>query len=313
MTIKKLTIIVLIIVFCIFYRCIPIGNEESKKSQALAQGNTLYRNGIYGWPISLIHAQKVISSVNVTNLEPIGVIDTGIDFSNPYLSQSQYTFDKRQKSFTQSHGTMVAGILSATGNGQSTPRGVIPKVKLVNIQVGSSQSITINDLVKGIQKAESMHLKVVNISLGTKDNSSLLRNAVEKAIKHGMCIVAASGDDGGSQLDYPAAYPGVIAVGAVNDNGFLIKNTNYNSSSTVTAPGYAILTTIPGNSSSDVSWFTGSSAATPIVSALCDILVSRNPSLTPAQVKNIVYKTSQSGGGENVVNFQKAYISSRTY
>lgn len=284
-------------------------------SQARAQRRTLhiYQNGLNGWPLSILNARGVNGSIHQYKFR-IGVIDTGITSHNYYLHAApvmRFSTNRAQSS-GQIHGTEVAGLLVADGNGYSTPRGMVPGADLISIQVSNDSGTNVSSLVEGIKLALKLHLKVINISLGTRYNSPLFKETIETAIRKGVTIVAAAGNHSSSQLDYPAAYPGVIAVADVNDNGVLSDHSNYLSGRTIAAPGTNILTTVPRapSTTTGVTWFSGTSAATPIVTGICEHLLQGDPTLSSEQLQTILLKSqrfiTRAHDAVPVVNYVKA-------
>lgn len=137
-----------------------------------------------------------------------------------------------------SHGTAVASIIS--GNHSSTP-GVAPASDILSIRVtngnGASDTFT---LAQGIIAAVDGGAQVINISMGSPSSSSVLANAVAYAQDQGAVIVASAGNEGIDTLSYPAAYPGVISVGAIEANGEHLDFSNQGDNLTITAPGYEV-------------------------------------------------------------------------
>lgn len=261
---------------------------NSSASQSVSKSR-IYRNGLYGWPLQMIHYPT--TNTLQRSKWAIGVIDTRIDFNNKYLRNPHTTFVMGLPHRSTLHGTMVAGILSANGNGISSPRGMLPGVKLVNIAISSRRGTSISSLIAAIHLAIHLHLRVVNISLGTHINSRTLHNVVNEALHDGMCIIAAAGNNSSKHDDYPAAYSGVIAVAAVNDRGRLAANSNYEPKMTIGAPGLDLLTT--SSSKNSVTWFSGSSAATPIVTSVCVSLLNKYPQLKPYELQRILLESAQ--------------------
>ena len=162
---------------------------------------------------------------------PIAIVDTGADTSHPELS-SRITYGESVLSGTvtpglsavtdtDGHGTNVAGIAAASGNNNLGFAGVAYNVPLMIFRVfpntgcpssgctalGSDVGIAINDAV-------SHGAKVISLSLGASTPDTGEENAVAAAISAGVVVVAASGNETHTSLDYPARDSGVIAVGA---------------------------------------------------------------------------------------------------
>jgi serine protease len=137
-----------------------------------------------------------------------------------------------------SHGTHIAGtIAETTGNGLGTA-GVAPGAAIMPIRVlAPDGSGTGADIAKGLRFAADHGANIANLSLGGSAGSDELADAVNYAISKGVTVVVSSGDDGFSQLRFPAAYPGVIAVGAVRYDNTRAQYSNFGPRLDLVAPG----------------------------------------------------------------------------
>lgn len=109
------------------------------------------------------------------------------------------------------------------------------------------------------------------MSLGSSSGTTILHEAIQDAAAAGIIIVAAAGNDYGAPVGYPAAYPEVIAVSAVDSSNNLASYSNIGPEIDFTAPGVDILSTVKGGSYSS---FNGTSMATPHVSGDAALLIS---------------------------------------
>jgi subtilisin family serine protease len=273
------------------------------------------------WALTAIEAEKAWDTVNnltygaVPPVEPtpivVAVIDSGVDHSHPDLTGRllpgfNTITGANESDYTDStgHGTHVAGVIAAVSNnelGVSGAAGVFP-VKLLPIKAfdESSQGTTF-DIANAIKRASEWvgpngeKVKVMNLSFGFRDwqygeNFSLV-NAIMNAQSQGIVIVAAAGDDGipieggndGPPAFYPAHFGGVISVGAVDEN-FEIRG-NSNPGATIVAPGGNIQSTLPNGTYGTDS---GTSVATPFVSASVALQLMVNPQLTTEQIKHSI-------------------------
>jgi subtilisin family serine protease len=112
------------------------------------------------------------------------------------------------------HGTVVAGIAAAAGNNELGLAGVAWNARILPVKVLDCTSVgRISTAATGIRYAADRGAHVINISLGTPQDSPVLREAVEYAQRAGALIVSSAGNVPGV-VTFPGAYPGVIAVGA---------------------------------------------------------------------------------------------------
>jgi len=122
------------------------------------------------------------------------------------------------------HGTHVAGVIGARLNGSGIVV-VAPRVQLYTVKVANSTGAYDSDVAKGIIEAvegpdgipgTSDDADVISISMGFYETTITLYNAIKYAYTNGVVLIAAAGNNGTSQPDYPAHYPEVIAMGAVS-------------------------------------------------------------------------------------------------
>ena len=149
------------------------------------------------------------------------------------------------------HGTLMAGVISAVeGNGFGIV-GLAPDAELISIPVctpagAAGGSCTIFDLLQGLDLAWEVEADLVNLSLSGPANA-LLERGVMRLEALGVVVVAAAGNEGVDEERYPAAYPSVIGVGAVDREGRLFEASNRGDWVELLAPGVEILSTVPGN------------------------------------------------------------------
>lgn len=181
------------------------------------------------------------------------------------------------------HGTAVLGLIASTN--EFAP-GIAPGSDLLAVRVldadGHGNTFTLAD---GIVRAVDAGADVINLSLGAYGDSDLLRSAVLYAESKGVLLVAASGNDGAGLLTYPAAYPTVLGVGAIDANGNLAPFSNYGESLDLVAPGFGV--NALWEEGSYVS-FNGTSASAPLVAGMAARILESNPNQSPADVRALL-------------------------
>ena len=144
-------------------------------------------------------------------------------------------------------------------------RGVAPEASLFAAKVLDKRGSGYNsDVADGIQSCVDNGAHVISMSLGSSVGSSLIETAVQNAAAAGVILVAASGNDAGA-VSFPAAYPEVLAVSAVDSGGLLAYFSNTGPEVDYTAPGVSVYSTYKGDSYATLS---GTSMATPHVSGV---------------------------------------------
>ena len=189
------------------------------------------------------------------------------------------------------HGTAVASIIS--GDHVLTP-GIAPASDILSIRVtdanGSSDSFT---LAQGILAAVDGGADIINISMGSYVDSSVVYQAVQYAQQKGVVIVASPGNAGLETVAYPAAYEGVIAVGAIEASGEHLNFSNTGESLDIAAPGYQINAAWEGE---QLTSFSGTSASAPFISGAIAATISANPYLTAQQAADLVLDLTNDAG-----------------
>ncbi len=227
----------------------------------------------------------------------VAVIDTGIDRKHPDLKNTLLpgynTVDPLSQPVVDSHGTHVAGIIAANKDNGIGGYGIAPNAKVLPIDVFDGMYASDYSIAQGILYAVEHGAKVINMSLGGAFPSPLIEEAVNKAIEKGVVIVAAAGNDGADYVNYPAAYEGVISVGAVDKNAKLTYYSTYGASVDIVAPGDKVYSTVYDYSKhSSFTKMSGTSMASPVVAGAAALLLSKYPHLTPTQVEYILEQTA---------------------
>ncbi len=191
------------------------------------------------------------------------------------------------------HGTAVASLIAS--NDPSAP-GIAPAAEIISIRVGDESGKADSfALAAGILAAIDAGAQIINCSMGTVENNPLIEDAVLYAHEKNVLIVAASGNSEQSDACFPAAYPTVISVGAVDANGEHLDFSNYGTYLSLTAPGYNINAAWPGNQYARIS---GTSASAPIVTGAIAATMSsgRGVTMSASQAAEIVMKYSNEAG-----------------
>lgn len=207
----------------------------------------------------------------------VAVIDTGVDLTHADLIDNLLP----GKNFINpglppkddcGHGSHVTGIICALNNNLGVV-GVAPKTKVIPVKVldkkGNGNLIHV---AEGIRWAANQNIDFITMSLGSPKEMKIIQDAIKFANSKGVVTFCAAGNAGNErQIFYPAAYPEVIGIGAIDENFNLASFSCTGPDLDFLAPGVSILSTVPEN------WYavlSGTSQATPFVVGLCCLLLS---------------------------------------
>ncbi len=230
----------------------------------------------------------------------VAVVDSGVDFS-PQLAGRVSAIDLTGQGPRDcvGHGTAVASLIAATdARARGIPfYGVAPAARILSVKVNTGETGFSRLLAQGIRDAATAGAQVINVSVQTAVSSPALRAAVAFALRRDAVVVAAAGNDNpgsGTGPYYPAAYPGVLSVGAVDQSGTLTTYTDRKTTVSVTAPGSNIASAWPGgyNPASQ-----GTSFAAAFVSGVAALVRAAYPRLTAAQVVRRIEATADGPAG----------------
>jgi subtilisin family serine protease len=219
----------------------------------------------------------------------IAVLDSGIDYTHEDLSDGRVRTDIDRDFVNDDddarddfgHGTHVAGIIAAQTNNGIGIAGVMQQAQLLPLKVCDDQGrCTAEHIATALQYAMEQNARVINLSF-----SGLCSGIILDAIMDtGAVIVAAAGNNEAA-VNFPAALPTVIAVGATDKRDLLATFSGRGAQQELVAPGVDIWSTVPGNSYRELS---GTSMAAPFVSGVVGILLAQRPELTNDQVRAIL-------------------------
>ncbi|MGF1990085.1 MAG: S8 family peptidase [Nostoc sp. ZfuVER08] len=273
------------------------------------------------WGADLVKAPEVWAQGYTGQGVVVAVIDTGVDRNHEDLRNNiwtnaneiadngidddgnGYVDDNYGWNFSgnnnntldgNGHGTHVSGTIAGENNNYGVT-GIAYNAKIMPVKVlNDSGSGSYNSIAQGVRYAVDNGADVINLSLGGKYSNRTLESAIDYASSKGVIVVMAAGNDGESSPDYPAryAYKSGIAVGAVDRNNNIADFSDRSGTSEisyVTAPGVRVYSTVPNN---QYAVYSGTSMAAPHVAGVVALMLSANPNLTDAQVRQIVAETS---------------------
>lgn len=178
------------------------------------------------------------------------VLDTGLDTDHPAIA-SRFEKGRNFTGGSESdfadeigHGTHVSGTILADGvDGELV--GVAPEARLLMGKVCSDQGCSSVAIANGINWAVQERVAVVNMSLGGFFITQAERDALDSADRAGVMVIAASGNNGTGRVSFPAAYPTVMAVGAVDSNLNKADFSQWGPQLDIVAPGVDVISSVP--------------------------------------------------------------------
>ncbi len=264
------------------------------------------------------------SSLSTRPRPPIAILDAGLDLSHPEWSAKPRPIRRPFSAFRGGsgvsdwnefgHGTHVAGIAAAPVNGLGIV-GVAPAKKgsgeIIPVQIADREGFSKDStLIKGIRHAVRAGAKVINISASGAGKSRALGDTILWAADRGALVVASVGNEGLglNTLNYPAAYPRVLGVGAQCDGVRsgdcprpygVARFSNSNESVDVIAPGVGVVSSVPvgvseGAVAVGYAAKDGTSMASPFVSGVASLVMANNRTkLSPYQVRRHIENTAR--------------------
>ena len=242
-----------------------------------------------GWDITTGSPSIVVAVLD-------GVVDTShTDLAGKVTAGPSYVTNgcTDASAVEASHATAVAGI---AGAGTDNALGIASlgwQTKILAVTVLDECGIgTASEVAAGMHYAADHGARIINLSLAGNTHPALA-DAVAYAQGRGALVVAAAGNKGQSSEVFPAAYPGVVAVGSTSpDGGRLSTFSNRGPWVDIVAPGESIVSTstLTGGYAS----YDGTSFASPIVSAAAALVLAANPDFTPDDVAARLTRTARS-------------------
>ncbi|MFI2643224.1 type VII secretion-associated serine protease mycosin [Streptomyces sp. NPDC018610] len=255
------------------------------------------------WFLDAMHAEEMWRTSTGKGIT-VAVIDRGVDPQNPdlkgrVLDGLDLAVGRPGDEHTDidGHGTGMAGLIAGTGayGGGKGAFGLAPGVKILPIRMpGAEDESPFSGpeyLSKAIRYAANAGARLINISLGSTAHSPQLDDAVRYALGHGSLIFAATGNSGnkGNPVEYPAATPGVVGVGAVGENLRRVPWSTYGAQVDVSAPGEDMVHACGGKTG--LCKTDGTSDATALASASAALIWSKHPTWTNNQVLRVMLNT----------------------
>ncbi|WP_030192947.1 type VII secretion-associated serine protease mycosin [Streptomyces sp. NRRL S-87] len=266
------------------------------------------------WGLAALHARQAWRTTQGAGVT-VAVLDTGVDGTHPDLRGAVlpgkdligFGAGRGDRPWAR-HGTAMAGIIAGRGHGPGREQGVLgiaPAADVLPVRVileegdpgrARARERKGGALAEGIRWAADHGADVINLSLGddseTAHHEAAEDEAVQYALARGVVVVASAGNGGqdGDRVSYPAAYPGVIAVTAVDRAGTKAPFSTRHWYADVSAPGVDVVIADPDRHYYE-GW--GTSAAAAWVSGTVALIRAAHPGLSPAQIGRLLADTAR--------------------
>jgi type VII secretion-associated serine protease mycosin len=305
--------------------------QESGEFASSAAADSIRDN--QQWVLDMLNAEAAWSVTRGAGAT-VAVIDSGVnpdvsDLAGSVITGPDYTRVKTSPASKDwgVHGTWMASLIAGHGHdeGFSGVIGVAPEARILSIRVipdrqdphysqyeREPETVIQQSLADGIHYAVAHGARVISMSIGYSAPSGTVREELQQAYDRGVVVIASAGNSGGpagpgrdaeAPESFPANYPGVISVGAVDSNGDVAGFSSDNLSVQVAAPGVSV----PAQGrDSQYWWVSGTSPACALVAGVAALIKSRYPGLAPDLVASALTSTTTdrpAGGYDSQVGF----------
>lgn len=264
-----------------------IKNEETIVEEIIQENISDSKAYSYkSWGVKRIETDKYMEYLlnkGDNNSVTVAIVDSGVDSNHPFLkgkildSGYDFVYGDNYPYDDHGHGTHVAG--TVIDNMQGLNVNILP-IKVLNY----NNYGTVLNCANGIRYAADNGADVVNYSIYSKGHSRYIDDAVKYATSAGTVVVACAGNDNVETINIcPAHMNDALVVAASNSYDERATFSDYGDAIDVIAPGVNVVSSYPGGGYVSMS---GTSMATPHISAVAAMYKLDNPQLTPLQIEN---------------------------
>ena len=265
------------------------GKKSKKKLSAPAEQ----------WNLEAIGADN--SEAKPTGVK-IEVLDSGVSYTDDINIMGEVNLVPGEEEVSpmfvdaNGHGTGIAGLIGAKDNKDGI-KGVFPDAEIYSVKAfDENLKSPLSRIVEGIYWGIENDMDIINMSFGTTVNSAVLHQAIKDAEAAGILLIAAAGNTEHQDINYPAAYDEVIAVGSINAEGKLAELTSTGTELELLAPGEQVCTTGLFYGTIGVS---GTSIATAQVTGAAAMLKAKDKTKSNDFIRGLLKTSSKEVEGTN--------------
>lgn len=271
------------------------------------------------WNIKCLNAEKSYEESKNLKKIKVAILDSGLDYDIdlPAVEKKDFLEQEELHPLYQDmtgHGTSVASLICAREN-EDRITGIAANVELYIGRIfGYGNDAPVERVVKAINWAVEEKVNIIHMSFGTRKYSEELENAIERAYKKGILIIAAAGNAGQAQedestIEYPAAFDHVISVGATNKYNNMADFSSTGTELDVVAPGDQVLT---DGAFGGVAVDNGTSISAAQVTGVAAVLWGKHPEKSNEFIKSLLVGSANKEAinseecGEGLVDYKEA-------
>ncbi|MDQ5823709.1 MAG: S8 family peptidase [Chloroflexota bacterium] len=266
----------------------------------VAPNDPLYQAG-QQWGVTQVKLEQAWD-VTTGNDIVVAVLDTGTATNHPDLEDKivpgwDFVNNDNNPYDDEGHGTQTAGIIGASSNNGEGVVGTSWGARLMPLKVCSFEGRCEEEhIAAAIRWATDHGARIINLSLGGDEDTEIMREATRYAVERNVVVVASAGNEADGKARYPAAYPGVVSVGATGRSDTFTGFSSYGDFVDVSAPGVGILSTGWEDGQLTYSYANGTSFSGPFVAGVAALVWTSNPSLSAEQVGFVIMDSSDDLG-----------------